>query len=159
MDSNYQEEKMRKAYLALLSSFIMTSGCGVTQADRPPQKTGKNRTVAVSEQKVQYLISEAGTGPTAPNTKAFSIYNAIARGMSEDDMANLVKDVTLESGTIATTANERRVYFKVGPNTQFWIELKGDMHPYVTRKGPLEAKSRWRRFPNNFIEIESANIQ
>lgn len=140
---------MRKAYLALLSSFIMT-GCAVDNAPDTRKKSP-----AVKQEKVEYLISEAGTGPTAPNTKAFSVYNAITRGMSEDAMAELVKDVTLESGTVNTVENNRRVYFRVGPNTQFWVELKGDMHPYIIRKGPLEAKSVWRRYPNNSIEIEN----
>lgn len=154
MDSDLKEERMRKAYLALLTSFIM-SGCsgnmdnsGANSSDSARLNSGER-----AKQEVQFMVSPAGEGSTAPASMAFSRYSAIIRGMSEKDAADLIKDVTLESGTIYGGGNTRRLYYRIGPNTQFWLEVQGDMNPVVTGKGPLEAKQEWKRYENNVIEI------
>lgn len=154
MDSDLKEERMRKAYLALLTGFIM-SGCS---GNMDNSSTGSSDSARINsgeraKQEVQFMVSPAGEGSTAPASIAFSRYSAIMRGMSEKDMTELVKDVTLESGTVYGGGNSRRLYYRIGPNTQFWVEVEGDMNPVVTGKGPLEAKQEWKRYENNVIEI------
>lgn len=141
---------MKKAYLTLLTSFIMT-GCSEAQ---PVSNTESGRIKEPKKQEVvEYMISPAGTGPVAPSATAFEIYSSITNGMPEDDLTRILQDVTLESGTVQISDNTRRVYFKLGKNVQVWVELKGDMNSYVTRKGEFEAKKAWKRYPNDRIVI------
>lgn len=158
MEYSQKEEGMRKAYLALLTGFIMT---GCTPMENPHAAANAQPKTVTSQtvQEVKYMVSPAGEGPTAPSTQAFSIYNAINRGVMEDKAADLLAPVTLETGKIYLKNNTRRTYYKVGKNTQFWIEIKGDMNPVIIAKGPLEAKQEWKRYADDVIEIVEEPIE
>lgn len=165
MEFTQKEEGMRKAYLALLTGFIMSGGCAPTaQSDLPQAEqtaTGSASTSSAEKtrQNVKYMVSPAGEGSTAPTTQAFSAYNAINRGTLEKDAAEFVAPVTLESGKMYFKGGIRRVYYKIGPNTQFWIDIKGDLHPVVMAKGPLEAKQEWKRFNDDTIEVAGVTAE
>ena len=146
---------MRKAYLALLTGFIMT---GCTQMEKPAPKDKSMKTVKqTTAPKVKYMISPAGQGPVAPSTQALSIYNTLNSGVMEETAAKLLAPVTLESGKVYLEGTKRRTYYKIGPNTQFWLEIQGDMSPVVINKGGLEAKQEWKRYANDVIEIAEEN--
>lgn len=157
MDSDrIREEMMRRAYLALLTGFVMTGCSGGTD-----QNSGESQRVTTEEksrsvvpaQEVKYLVSPAGFGSVAPSEKAYSVYAAIMAGMAENDIVRLLEPVLLESGTEHGAAS-RRVYYCIGSNTQFWVEYQGGAQVGIaTRKSGLEAKSLWRRYPAGSIEI------
>ena len=85
-----------------------------------------------------------------PGQDAGRIVDAVSflRGVASGERPIIGRKVAVYGG-----GNTRRLYYRIGPNTQFWLEVQGDMNPVVMVKGPLEAKQEWKRFENNVIEI------
>lgn len=175
MDSErIREERMRKAYLALLTGFVMTGCTGApvqTQngtSDRIQRKnTGTNDQAKGSvdapasaarrlvPDQVQYMLSPAGAGSSVASQKAVSIYQAIQPGMREKDVLHLLAPVLLESG-VESGRGSHRGYYRIGPNAQFWVEYSGAPENGISgRKSAIEPKSAWKRYPSGSIEIVS----
>ncbi len=171
MDSErIREERMRKAYLALLTGFVMTGCAGgnvstqSSTSDRMNRKTsgadaqsmqkdGLPASRKLAPEEVKYMLSPAGVGASMPTQKALSVYQAIQPGMREKDIAELLAPVLLESG-VETSGAGRRTYYRIGQNTQFWVDYSGTPgNGWSGRKSELEPKRAWRRYPSGSIEI------
>lgn len=161
-----RDERRRKAYLALLTGFVMTGCTGgqVSDNNRPADaaalRNGSGRDAELAfparrlkTEEVKYMVSSSGTGSTTPSEKALSIYSAITSGMTEAAVGDLVSPVLQESG-VEVGHESRRIYYRIGANTQFWVEFNGAPGSGISsHKSGLQAKSQWRRYPNGDIEI------
>ena len=143
------EEDQRKAYLHLMTNFIM--GEARLEANTPITISNEN-----NKEKVKYMISQPAIGEVELSVEGTQLYNALKTGMTESKVLQLSSKICLERGYVLKSDIIKRLYMHIDTNTQIWVELTQDnidLEPIVTKISNIELKTMWKVYHNNVLKV------
>ena len=150
-----QDDKQRKAYLQLMTNFVMGPPENRISNYKPIKKDRKKK---MSKEIVKYMISPAQEGEMAISSAAVQFYSSLKKGITEDTVLKLSNRLCCERGYVILNDLHKRLYMHIGHNVQLWIDLiyNENLEKFTLHeKSMFEPKAKWKVFPNNIIKIES----
>ncbi len=143
------EEDQRKAYLHLMTNFIMEeSRLEITQ---PSTISNDN-----NKEKVKYMISQPAIGEIELSPRGAQLYKMLKTGMTESKVLQLSGKICLERGYVLQSDIIKRLYMHLDINTQIWVELTQNninREPIVTEISKIELKTMWKVYHNNVLKV------
>ncbi len=144
-----QDEDQRKAYLHLMTSFIMEA------PKREVKKTNSSSNFGIKE-KVKYMISSSATGIVEVSPAGTELFDRLTPNMAESEVLKVSDHICLERGYVLISDMRKRLYMHLDKNVQIWVELTQDginQEAVITKKSNIEAKSVWKVYRNNILKV------
>ncbi len=143
------EEDQRKAYLQLMTSFIMEKANHSSQNIHPKQESQESA-------RVKYMISQAAHSKIELSAAGVQLYSMLKEGMTASEVIQLGNRICIERGYVLISDTCKRLYMHLNKNAQIWVELTQrnlDEPAVVTRKSKIERKSTWKIYRNNILKV------
>ena len=143
------ENDQRKAYLQLMTSFIMEEPKNTLNTARP-SATAYNR------DRVKYMISQPAQSRIELSASGVQLFTMLKLGMKESKVLRLGNNICLERGYVLINDTCKQLYMHLNKNAQIWVELTQNSieeEAIVTRKSSIELKSTWRVYHNNILKV------
>ncbi len=143
------EEDQRKAYLQLMTNFIMEKRTNSSQnINAKPHSHDSAR--------VKYMISQAASSRIELSAAGVQLYSMLKEGMTAAEVIKLGNRICLERGYVLISDTCKRLYMHLSKNAQIWVELTQnnlDEQAVLTRKSTIERKSIWKVYRNNILKV------
>ena len=143
------EEDQRKAYLQLMTNFIMEGSTSIPGTTKPATATR-------SSYRVKYMISQPAQSRIELTAPGVQLYTMLNEGMMESKVLRLGNSICLERGYVLVSDTCKKLYMHLAKNAQIWVELSQssiDAEAVITRKSGIELKSTWKVYHNNILKV------